>query len=140
MLDYVVGAMVALLAVSAAVPITLYHVRVYRKTKIYYRQSYNYSQIQPWASLNIPKKELNTQSARYADRNSTRVVLTSDKAYWITSQGLMVADIVKGQVDSSTTRGVDTMGADDVELSNLVFIVEKLTEGITHEGDDSRDK
>jgi hypothetical protein len=49
--------------------------------------------------------------------------------YWIVNNTFYVADIVDGNVEENTTRLVDTMTMDKVQLDKIMFIVEKLREG-----------
>ena len=41
---------------------------------------------------------------------------------------LLTANIIDGNIDQNSTKGVDTMGVDKVELNKLSMIVDKLTE------------
>jgi hypothetical protein len=59
----------------------------------------------------------------------TRVVFLENQAYWIKNNTLFVADMEEGFVDEQTTREVDTMGMDRVQLEKVIHIVEALTEG-----------
>lgn len=85
------------------------------------------------ASPQPPKKR---QSNNHSDEE-IRVIIIDGCAYWIHQQTLFTADMVHGIVDKNTTRKVDTMTMDDVELEKTQFIVQKLTEG---KKDDSGDK
>ena len=76
----------------------------------------------------MEKKNKPTQSSDYAKKNSIKVMFIQDKAYWIKDNQLYTADVVNGEVDKFTTKEVDTMTMNDVELKNTMFIVEKLTE------------
>jgi len=75
-----------------------------------------------------------TQASVYNEKQNVRVIIIEDQAYWILDQRLYVADMVDGAVDNDTTRVVDTMTMDDVQLEKTEFIVQKLTEG---KGNDS---
>jgi hypothetical protein len=82
----------------------------------------------------LPKPQRKTQSVKHRKGEEVRVIIIEGKAYWIVSQTLYVADIVDGSVDNETTKKVDTMTMDDVQLEKTQFIVQKLTEG---KGNDS---
>jgi hypothetical protein len=79
----------------------------------------------------FPRK---TQSSEHLKKDEVRVIIIENEAYWIVEQTLYVADVVDGNVDNETTRKVDTMTMDDVQLEKTQFIVKKLTEG---KGNDS---
>lgn len=139
-MDYFIGALTTLLCCLAVYPFVRAQIAKINKINVQYRQSYNFSLVQPWASINTPRKELVTQATKHHDANSTRVVISNHKAYWISNNQLLSAEVIDGKVDGNTTQKVDTMVLNDVELNNLAFIVEKLTEGTQNESSDSRDE
>lgn len=138
-MEYLLGSLVTLLASSIVYRYVSSQKEYQSRINVQYRQSYNFSLIQPWASLAMPRKDLITQSTKFSDKNSTRVVISNDTAYWIFNNQLLQADVIDGKVDGNTTQTVDTMGLDAVELDNLAFIVDKLTEGKNDEGSNPRD-
>ena len=105
-------------------------------------QSRSYQLLAPLRGLTsyLYNEEPSRQSRDYHDRTSVRVVFTSDKAYWIYGNTLYVAEIGEdGSVDSSTQSAVDTMALDSVELEEMSYIVEKLTEGKRNDSGSSGD-
>lgn len=81
-------------------------------------------------TINImPLKDLKTQATDHYDSKQVRVLMTETNAYWIANNALHTAEIVDGSVVESSTKKVDMMGMDKVELEEMIFIVEKLTEG-----------
>ncbi len=82
----------------------------------------------------LPPLKKKTQSSKHQKGEEVRVIIIEGKAYWIVQQTLYVADIVDGMVDNETTKKVDTMTMDNVQLEKTQFIVQKLTEG---KGNDS---
>jgi len=83
-----------------------------------------------------PKPKKKRQTTNHSGEE-VRVIVIDGHAYWIHQQTLFTADMVHGFVDKNTTRKVDTMTMDGVELEKTQFIVQKLTEG---KKDDSGDK
>lgn len=78
----------------------------------------------------LPRKELPpTQSIKHSAKNMTRIIFTAQKAYWIQDNALYQADIENGLVVEDSTKVVDTMSMDKVQLDEMMFIVQKLTEG-----------
>jgi hypothetical protein len=77
---------------------------------------------------------LATQSRKILEKNQIRIIFSENRAYWIKNNMFLQADLVDGEVDDSTTKVVDTMTMDKVELDKMIFIVQKLTEGITNDG------
>jgi len=81
-------------------------------------------------TINIfPQKDLLTQATNHFDSTQVRVLMTENNAYWIANSALHVANIVDGIVQEDSAKKVDMMGMDKVELEEMIFIVEKLTEG-----------
>jgi hypothetical protein len=70
-----------------------------------------------------------TQSTDYISKNSVRAIVVDNNMYWIVNNAFYVADIVDGNVEENTTRLVDTMTMDKVQLDKIMFIVDKLREG-----------
>ncbi len=77
----------------------------------------------------VPMKDLVTQATNHFDNSQVRVLMTEENAYWIADNALYKADIVDGMVVEESSKKVDMMGMDKVELEEMIFIVEKLTEG-----------
>lgn len=77
----------------------------------------------------LPKPIKKRQSASYIANQEIKVIIVEGHAYWIYEQSLFTADMVDGIIDKDTTRKVDTMTMDDVQLKRTQFIVSKLTEG-----------
>jgi hypothetical protein len=103
--------------------------------KLVYRQSHVFSLISPYLNYMPDIRPLpDTQAYIHEASNKLRVVFTDKNAYWIKSNALYQADLVDGLVDESTTKVVDTMAMDKVELDKMIFIVQQLTEGMKNDG------
>lgn len=98
--------------------------------KIKRSQSYIYSLLSPEYNEqnNFFKRNLSTQATEHLKKKEVRVVFYEDQAYWIANGVLLTANIIDGNIDQNSTKGVDTMGVDKVELNKLSMIVDKLTE------------
>ena len=73
---------------------------------------------------------LKTQATEYEDSRSVRVVMTDSQAYWIRDNVFYTADISEDySINKNSTRRVDTMGMDRVQLEKIMFIVDRLNEG-----------
>jgi hypothetical protein len=101
-----------------------------------YSQSYTHDLMAPYMPTN---KELamltgkTTQSLRHDKSNQVRVLIARDRAYWIKNNAFYTAEVENGEVIKETTRPVDTMAMDRVQLDEMVFIVEQLTRGIEND-------
>lgn len=71
---------------------------------------------------------------------SIRFLTMEGKAYWIQDSKVYVSELIDGDLSSineSSTKVVDMMALDKVELDKMVFIVETLTEGLANDSRNS---
>jgi hypothetical protein len=59
--------------------------------------------------------------------------MIENSAYWVKDNVFYMADLVSGEVNPETTRVVDTMGMDSVELDKMLFIMDRLREGLDND-------
>jgi hypothetical protein len=83
------------------------------------------------ASQHLPPLETQATKHLLSSHKETRVVIHDNEAFWILSNTLFTARLNHGEIDRDSTKIVDTMALDKVELNKLMIIVEKLTEGLT---------
>ena len=100
---------------------------------IKYRQSHIFQMVKPFLDLSTVKAKRKTQSYMHEEKMHVRVILVDRQAYWILNNVLFVADEVDGMIDKESTRPVDTISMDKVQLDKMIFIVEALTEGKSDE-------
>jgi len=107
----------------------------YAYPKIRYRQSNVHNIIAPFLSeITIPKKVKDTQSILHDRKNSIRVIMIDGSAYWIKDNTFYTAYVdPHGTVDKDTTRVVDIMSLSSVELDKMLFIMDKLREGLNND-------
>jgi predicted translin family RNA/ssDNA-binding protein len=91
-------------------------------------QSYLHKILAEFENLKNEEK-INTQSSKYVEERYVKIMIVEDQAFWIKDNGLYSATLINGEIDNSTTKLVDTMSMDAVELKKTMFVVEKLTEG-----------
>lgn len=85
---------------------------------------------------NKPKR---SQSEIYNDKINIKVLIMDDLAYWIKDNVFYMANIgMSGIVDKETTRIVDTMSMSSVELDKMLFIMDKLREGLENDSGGTR--
>jgi hypothetical protein len=71
-----------------------------------------------------------SQSMKYFDSVNLRILILEEQAYWIKNNAVFVAEVVNGEIEKETAKEVDTMTMDKIQLNKLMFIVEKLKEGL----------
>ncbi len=81
------------------------------------------------------KNKENTQSQKHYNDTNVKVIIVENEAYWIKGNIFFKAKMVNNLIDPESTEQVDTMSMDKVQLEKMLFIMDKLREGIN---DDSR--
>jgi hypothetical protein len=81
------------------------------------------------------KNKQNTQSEKHYNDTNVKVIIVENEAYWIKGNIFFKAKMVNNLIDPESTEQVDTMSMDKVQLEKMLFIMDKLREGIS---DDSR--
>jgi hypothetical protein len=106
-----------------------------------YSQSHIFNILKPFAGILYSTKKpiIKTQTTEYEKSQTVRVIMTEGQAYWIRDNVFYTADINEDySVDNDSTRKVDTMSMDKVQLDKIMFIVERLTEDADNDGSNSR--
>lgn len=101
-------------------------------------QSYTYSLLKNFlVNVVVPEPRV-TQSTEYEKSRYIPVIIMDKKAYWILDNTLFQADEVDGAIDKETTKPVDTIHMDKIQLDKTIFIVEALTKGKENDNRNSR--
>lgn len=97
---------------------------------IRYSQTHIYELIKPLiVTKEINKVVKNSQAKVYNEKINIKVIIMENVAYWIKDNIFYMANMVDGFVDKDTTRTVDTMAMDKVQLDKMLFIMDRLREG-----------
>ena len=140
-MEFVLGSIVTIASLFIVSRLILSEKEVGKTTvKIVFRQSHLFDVLKPYIDyMPLPPLPI-TQSYKYDMKNKMRVMFTETNAYWIKDNAFYQADLVDGMVDESTTKVVDTMAMDKVELDKMIFIVQQLTEGMTNDSGSTGDQ
>ena len=129
-MEYFLGAVLTLITVATANRLITKQLKNEKRTVVRYSQSHIYSVVAPMMfGFNSPIPKRPTQSYKYQEDAYIRVVIVDGKAYWIKENTFYTAEVVDGMVDKESTKEVDTMSMNDVELKKMLVIVETLREG-----------
>lgn len=125
-MEYFLGALLTLITVAVANRLISKQISTNKVVAIKYSQSHVYmvATNMIFGSSKIPK--IPTQSRKYQDDQYTKVVVAENKAYFIKDNTFFVANVNDGEIDKESTKQVDTMSMDDVELKKMIFIIEAL--------------
>lgn len=87
-------------------------------------------------------RKLNTrsQSKVHYDKTNIKVIIFDNSAYWIKDNIFYKAPLVNQLIDKESAEQVDTIHMDKVQLDKMLFIMDKLREGISDESRGSRDE
>lgn len=77
----------------------------------------------------------NTQSYKHEKKTNVKVIIMDGNAFWIRENVFYMAAFNEEGIDKSSTKVVDTMDMDKVQLDKMLFIIDQLRDG---EIDDSR--
>jgi hypothetical protein len=99
-----------------------------KKISLSYCQSHIFEIVKPLLPP-IKKIEIKTQSRAYEEKSSVKVIIMHNQAFWIRDNVFYTANMRDGEVEKETTRRVDTMGMDKVELDKMLFIMDQLRDG-----------
>lgn len=88
----------------------------------------------------IKYKKIKTQSMKHYDKVNVKVIIVDNIAYWIKDNVFYKAPLINELIDKDSTERVDTMGMDKVQLDKMLFIMDKLREGISDDNRNSGDK
>jgi hypothetical protein len=86
----------------------------------------------------LSREPIPTQSRKHYAAQHVRVIMSESEAYWISNNRFYVADVRDNLIIQETTREVDTMVMDDVQLKKIMEIVEML--GDNNDSGSSRNK
>jgi hypothetical protein len=84
---------------------------------------------------NSRRLKTNSQSKIHYDKTNIKVIIFDNNAYWIKDNIFYKAPLVNQLIDKDAAEQVDTIHMDKVQLDKMLFIMDKLREGIK---DDSR--
>ena len=74
------------------------------------------------------KNSKKTQSRLHDSRINIKVIIMDNQAYWIKDNVFYTANMIGNDVDKDTTRTVDTMAMNRVQLDKMMFIIDRLRE------------
>lgn len=130
-MEYLVGSFVTL--ATLLISIAWFRKQPINKVKFTYSytQSRMHEIMRPLNILNsliniIEKEDVMTQSKKHYDAQHVKVIISETEAYWIANNIFYTADVKNHVIIQETTREVDTMTMDEVQLKKISEIVEML--------------
>ena len=98
--------------------------------KVLYRQSDMHNILKDFFFKDIfDDKIVTSQSKIWREKQTTRVVIIDQKAYWVSNNMFYVGDTVDGKVRPETGRPLDTTKMSKKEVDKMLFILDNLKNG-----------
>ena len=98
--------------------------------KVLYRQSDMHNILKDFFFKDIfDDKVVTSQSKIWREKQTTRVVIIDQKAYWVSNNMFYVGDTVNGQVRPETGKPLDTTKMSKREIDKMLFILDNLKNG-----------
>lgn len=137
-MEYLLGSITTLVLFFVISKILFSDIPDTKDISVRYSQSHIHKLVSPLLPKNISRSEAKqSQSKKHYDKHNIRVIMLENNAYWIKDNVFYMADMVGGEVNPDTTRVVDTMGMDSVELDKMLFIMDRLREGFDNDSGSS---
>lgn len=113
-----------------------------QKVTVRYSQSHIFDLVEPLLPPmnNRIKKKRVSQSTKYDEKTNVRVIIVDDTAYWVRENVFYKADVMNNGVNTETTQVVDTIGMNSVELDKMLFIMDRLREGLDNDSGSTGNK
>jgi archaellin len=98
--------------------------------KVLYRQSDMHNILKEFFFKDIfDDKVVTSQSKIWKEKQTTRVVVVDQKAYWVSGNMFYVGDTVDGKVRPETGKPLDTTKMSKREVDKMLFILDNLKNG-----------
>jgi archaellin len=99
-------------------------------SKILYRQSDMHNILKDFFFKDIfDDKVITSQSKIWKEKQTTRVVIIDQRAYWVSNNMFYVGDTVDGKVKPETGKPLDTTKMSKREVDKMLFILDNLKNG-----------
>lgn len=128
-MEYFVGSISTLIIIFCVIRLLPYSHYQKEKSPFRYSQSHIHEIISPLLPDALFNKNIIRQSSKHEERTNIKVIIIDGYAYWVKDNLFYMADMDGDGVDSETTRLVDTIHMDKVQLDKMLFIMDKLRDG-----------
>ena len=134
-MEFLLGSVVTALILYAAMKYfeALYQVAS-KEYKYKFSQSSLHELIKPLLpdDLFMPEQKI-TQSFLHEQKTNLRVIILDGYAYWIKDNTVFKSPMNGMDIDKDSTEVVDIIGLDKVQLDKMIFVIDKLREGLPND-------
>jgi hypothetical protein len=135
-MEYFAGSIVTLVTMYIVAKLVNHPKNNVKSVKTNFSQSRQYELVADFIPV-VPPKPFITQSIRHDQAQYVRIFFVGEDAYWIEDHRVYTAKFQNGIVDKENKKTVDMTTIDKVELDKMIFVVERLTEGLSNDSRDS---
>ena len=131
-MDFLIGSIATLLSIFVFFKFYNKDQEAKQSFRINQSQSQIYELIKPaipMLQILEKLKPVERQSSNFEKSRTVRVLVMGNDAYWIKDNVVYQAEFANDFIDTNSTKVVDIIHMDDVELKRMQFIIEQLTEG-----------
>ena len=106
-----------------------------------YRQTDIHKMLKTFFEISIfDKNQKTSQLTKHKKRDTIRVVILGNNAYWVSENIFYMANAVNGKVLPETSKPVDIENMPKQELNKMLSILDTLRDGETDDSSGSRDE
>lgn len=126
-MEYLIGSLATFILVNLMSKKMIKDKDLKVKQTFVYRQSHIFDLVKPLLPPpNLLKPERKSQAMNHENKTNVKVIIMGRQAFWIKDNMFYMADMDGQHIDKESTRRVDTMAMDRVELDKMLFIMDQL--------------
>ena len=135
-MEYFAGSIVTLVTMYIVAKLVNHPKNNMKSVRTNFSQSRQYELVADFIPIDPPKEVL-SQSRKHQRSQYTRIFFLGEDAYWIEDHSVYTAKFQNGVIDQENKKTVDMTTIDKVELDKMIFVVERLTEGLSDDSSNS---
>jgi hypothetical protein len=126
--------LILILGLTLALICPIIIITVKRNKKYFAKVVYSQSDIHQIVRHFLPKDLFEmpkpvSQAKKHVSKNTVRVLIIEDQAYWVHDNMFYIADTAEGLVNADTVRPVDTHNMSKRDIDKMLFILDSLKNG-----------
>lgn len=126
-MEYLIGSLATFIVINMMSKVMLKNKNMQQKIRFAYQQSHIFELVKPLLpDIKSLKPERKSQSINHENKTNVKVIIMGDQAFWIKDNMFYTANMDGHMINKETTRRVDTMAMDKVELDKMLFIMDQL--------------
>jgi len=126
--------LILILGLTLALICPIIIITVKRNKRFFAKVVYSQSDIHQIVRHFLPKDLFEmpkpvSQARKHVSKNTVRVLIIEDQAYWVHDNMFYIADTAEGLVNADTVRPVDTHNMSKRDIDKMLFILDSLKNG-----------